>query len=290
MFQRISLSWLLSELSPVWIANCSELPSTGPAPSALTARTMESATCADRISWGRYAELNRPIVGALEVPGSSNRSNHSSRAGDWWSTTCTSVSWTKVALWTRAAARFGAAAMPTSVRTTWGSGAAMTTFLYPRALGLPTANVDCSVLRARRALARAGDTARADKGPSTWLPTSTTAPRAPPWITERREMSTSSQRRNVTQVTVRSSRIRRSAAARRVARSRSRAYRGDVPLPIEEVSGEARPSFPAFHALTSSIHRSCGTGSAVSAPLTHRELHVLVPPCRRARRPQLHLA
>ena len=30
MFQRISLYWLLSELSPVWIANASGLPVTGP--------------------------------------------------------------------------------------------------------------------------------------------------------------------------------------------------------------------------------------------------------------------
>ena len=36
MFQRTSLSWELSELSPVWIASASGLPVTGPA-----------ATCVD---------------------------------------------------------------------------------------------------------------------------------------------------------------------------------------------------------------------------------------------------
>ena len=43
MFQRISLSWELSELSPVWIASASGLPVTGPAVIWLSRRTMASA-------------------------------------------------------------------------------------------------------------------------------------------------------------------------------------------------------------------------------------------------------
>ena len=37
MFQRTSLYWQLSELSPVWIANASAWPVTGPTPTRLTA-------------------------------------------------------------------------------------------------------------------------------------------------------------------------------------------------------------------------------------------------------------
>ena len=53
MFQRISLSWQLSVLSPVSIANCSGSPVTGPLLTALTARTIASPICAESISWGR---------------------------------------------------------------------------------------------------------------------------------------------------------------------------------------------------------------------------------------------
>ena len=53
MFQRISLYWELSELSPVWMAKASGWPVTGPAPISLSSRTIASATWADRISCGR---------------------------------------------------------------------------------------------------------------------------------------------------------------------------------------------------------------------------------------------
>ena len=53
MFQRISLYWVLSELSPVWIAKASFLPVTGPAAIALISRTMASATWPLRTSCGR---------------------------------------------------------------------------------------------------------------------------------------------------------------------------------------------------------------------------------------------
>ncbi len=53
MFQRISLSWELSELSPVWIARSSVRPVTGPTPMALISRTIASAIWPDSISWGR---------------------------------------------------------------------------------------------------------------------------------------------------------------------------------------------------------------------------------------------
>ena len=46
MFQRISLYWLLSELSPVWIASASGVPLTGPAPILLMRLTIDSATWA----------------------------------------------------------------------------------------------------------------------------------------------------------------------------------------------------------------------------------------------------
>ncbi len=53
MYQRISLYWQLSELSPVSIANEKGMPVAGPFFWALTAWTIASATCAERISWGR---------------------------------------------------------------------------------------------------------------------------------------------------------------------------------------------------------------------------------------------
>ena len=53
MFQRSSLSWALSVLSPVWIAKASGVPVTGPTPTWLTARTIASATWAVSVSWGR---------------------------------------------------------------------------------------------------------------------------------------------------------------------------------------------------------------------------------------------
>ena len=53
MFQRTSLYWQLSELSPVSIANSSGSPVTGPFLIALIARTMASPTCAVSISCGR---------------------------------------------------------------------------------------------------------------------------------------------------------------------------------------------------------------------------------------------
>ena len=56
MFQRISLSWLLSELSPVCSVKASGRPVTGPTPISLIARTIASATWAVSISCGRYAD------------------------------------------------------------------------------------------------------------------------------------------------------------------------------------------------------------------------------------------
>jgi hypothetical protein len=53
MFQRTSLSWELSELSPVCSAKASGAPVTGPTPTRLTARTIASATWAVSTSWGR---------------------------------------------------------------------------------------------------------------------------------------------------------------------------------------------------------------------------------------------
>jgi hypothetical protein len=53
MFQRTSLYWQLSLLSPVSIANRSGSPVTGPFLTALTALTIASPTCADSISCGR---------------------------------------------------------------------------------------------------------------------------------------------------------------------------------------------------------------------------------------------
>ncbi len=60
MFQRTSLYWQLSELSPVSIANSSGSPVTGAVFTALMARTMASPTWALSISWGRYAEAKIP--------------------------------------------------------------------------------------------------------------------------------------------------------------------------------------------------------------------------------------
>ena len=74
MFQRTSLYWQLSELSPVWIAKENGVPVAGPFFCALTACTIASATWAESISWGRYDDENSPGV--------SNRSTHSTRAGD----------------------------------------------------------------------------------------------------------------------------------------------------------------------------------------------------------------
>ena len=93
MFQRISLSWELSELSPVWIASASGLPVTGPAATLLSWRTIASAMWPESISCGRYAEAKIPVLGS--ALSSSNRSVHSTRIGDWASTTCTSLSWAK---------------------------------------------------------------------------------------------------------------------------------------------------------------------------------------------------
>ncbi len=53
MFQRTSLNWQLSALSPVWIAKDNFLPVTGPRPILLMACTIASATCVVRISCGR---------------------------------------------------------------------------------------------------------------------------------------------------------------------------------------------------------------------------------------------
>ena len=53
MFQRTSLYWQLSELSPVWIAKARFWPVTGPRPTRLTARTIESAIWGVSISCGR---------------------------------------------------------------------------------------------------------------------------------------------------------------------------------------------------------------------------------------------
>ena len=64
MFQRISLSWELSELSPVWIASASGLPVTGPAAIVLSWRTIASAIWPESISCGRYAEVKIPVLGS----------------------------------------------------------------------------------------------------------------------------------------------------------------------------------------------------------------------------------
>ena len=53
MFQRTSLYWQLSVLSPVSIANSSGRPVTGPFLMALIARTIASPTWAESISCGR---------------------------------------------------------------------------------------------------------------------------------------------------------------------------------------------------------------------------------------------
>ncbi len=49
--------------------------------------------------------------------GSSKRSVHSTRIGDWWSTTCTSLSWAKASRPVRRFERVLAAPTPMSVRT-----------------------------------------------------------------------------------------------------------------------------------------------------------------------------
>ncbi len=114
MFQRISLNWELSELSPVWMASASGRPVTGPIPILLISRTMASAIWPDRNSCGRYAELNS--VGGIG-DGSSSRSANSSRSGDWASTMWTSLSWANAIIGVRDAWRPGAAAAPRSVRS-----------------------------------------------------------------------------------------------------------------------------------------------------------------------------
>ncbi len=53
MFQRTSLYWQLSELSPVSIANSNGSPVTGALETALSARTIASPTWAESISWAR---------------------------------------------------------------------------------------------------------------------------------------------------------------------------------------------------------------------------------------------
>lgn len=125
MFQRTSLSWELSELSPVWMASASGLPVTGPAAMALSWRTIASAIWPVSISCGRYAEANSPVAGRALV--SSNRSAHSTRIGDWASTTCTSLSWAKAISALRPAARFALGVPPRSVRTRCGSPGPSTT-------------------------------------------------------------------------------------------------------------------------------------------------------------------
>ena len=62
MFQRTSLYWQLSALSPVWIAKENGRRVAGPRWSALIVCTMASATCAVSISWGRYDDENSPGV------------------------------------------------------------------------------------------------------------------------------------------------------------------------------------------------------------------------------------
>ncbi len=109
MYQRVSLYWQLSELSPVSIANEKGTPVAGPFFWALTACTIASATCAESISWGRYDEDSSPGV--------SNRSSHSTRAGDWWSTMWMSLNWTNAWRPTRRPVRPACAATPRSVRT-----------------------------------------------------------------------------------------------------------------------------------------------------------------------------
>jgi hypothetical protein len=126
MFQRISLYWQLSELSPVSIANSSGSPVTGAREIALTARTIASPTWAVSISCGRYADAKRSVVCPV-VFGSSYLSVHSTRAGDWWSTTCTSLSWAKASRLARVRDRVLFAATPTSVRTTRDSAGPVTT-------------------------------------------------------------------------------------------------------------------------------------------------------------------
>ena len=81
MYQRSSLYWQLSQLSPVTTANDSAWPQAGPPVSALTARTAASPTCTESISCGRYEPLIR-LKPLNSAPGPLNRSRYSTRAGD----------------------------------------------------------------------------------------------------------------------------------------------------------------------------------------------------------------
>ena len=107
MFQRTSLYWELSELSPVWMASASGLPVTGPTPIALISRTIASAIWPGEHLLGAVGRAEEPVGGSGE--GSSSRSMNSSRSGDWASTMCTSLSCANAITGARAAGRPGAA-------------------------------------------------------------------------------------------------------------------------------------------------------------------------------------
>ncbi len=81
MFQRISLYWVLSVLSPVLTAKASGAPYAGPTPISLIRRTIASATCTESISLGRYEPVTLASPAKRE-PGSLYRSRNSTRAGD----------------------------------------------------------------------------------------------------------------------------------------------------------------------------------------------------------------
>jgi len=96
MYQRVSLYWTLSTMSPVRMVKAGGSPSIGPCPMLRTARTPASTSCVLSISCGRYAES---VLNADWLPSagrSASRSLNSTRLGDLSSTICRSDIWTKV--------------------------------------------------------------------------------------------------------------------------------------------------------------------------------------------------
>ena len=124
MFQRNSLSWQLSELSPVWIAKASGAPLTGPCFALLTARTIASAVCRVSISWdGSSTGAARAWVaaGVLVLEAVDVLDPH----GDCASTMCTSVRCANAVTGCAARDRCGAARVRRGrSRTVWCSAAA----------------------------------------------------------------------------------------------------------------------------------------------------------------------
>ncbi|MCP9949535.1 hypothetical protein LUX33_14730 [Actinomadura madurae] len=180
MIQRTSLYWTLSAASPVLMVNARGRPVAGPRPTALTARTIASATCVDRISWGRYA----PSTGST-FRASLNRSTNSTRAGDCASMTCTSVRWPNARTPRRVAARRAEAVPPRSRRRTCGSPGPVITGRYPPAPAAPSTYVRSTVVPVtgpRSAGAAAAGRAGNAASPVEAIP----APRAAPFRTRRR--------------------------------------------------------------------------------------------------------